>query len=117
MSRRQFINQVTILGNIGSVRTMNISGKVACNFSVATNFLIRNGNETAMETTWHAVVYWAKPGDPIIGKLKVGATVQVRGRLRNQRYIAADGTERNYTEIFAAEVEIPVENEDGQEEA
>lgn len=113
MSSRQCINEVTLAGYIGSVRTQQIQDVTLCNLTVATQCVISNVNEAVLEVTWHNVAYCDKPGNAVAEKLQKGAFVHVRGRIRNVRHTDREGKEVIVNEIVAAELEVrnPTEEE------
>lgn len=103
------INKVEIKGVVGSVRVFDESeGKVA-RFSVATNecFKNRDGAEW-VETTWHNVTAWNKPGVENIETINKGDTVHLFGHLRAHTYVDPNGCDRAITEVVADRLEIHV---------
>lgn len=76
-------------------------------FSVATDYFYKDrDNQPVCEITWHQVLAWEGKSITEIDNIDKGARVHVTGRLRQQRYTAADGTERISYEIIANSVEI-----------
>ena len=100
------LNRVELRGIVGSVRIQMISGANVARFTVATNFAYRDkdGNPT-IETTWHNVTAWESKENRGLDKLEKGSKVYLVGRLRNQRFIGADGAERTFQEILAIRVD------------
>ncbi|MBR4227480.1 MAG: single-stranded DNA-binding protein [Bacteroidales bacterium] len=47
-----------------------------------------------METTRHHVTAWENKDVKNLNQLKKGCGIHVFGRLRQQKYVAADGTDR-----------------------
>ena len=60
----------------------------------------------AIDTTWFRFVAWESDTIKKLDQLQKGAAVRVIGRVRMQRYAAADGTERSVFEVIASEVEL-----------
>lgn len=58
------------------------------------------------ETTWHRVVAWEGNLIKNLDQLQKGCGVHVIGRIRAQKYVAADGTERIAYDIIASNVEL-----------
>ena len=104
------LNRIEIRGIIGSVTVKDIGDTKVANLSVATDhaYMSRDGS-VIIETTWHNVVAWE--GDSIHGidQLKKGSSVHICGRLRNRKYVAADGTERIVCDIVARSLELVTE--------
>lgn len=101
------LNKVEIRGIIGSVYVKQVGNAKVANFSVATEscYTSHDGSKV-IEVTWHRVVAWEGNQIQDLSQIKKGSFVHVLGRLRMQRYIAADGCERSTYEILASKVEI-----------
>ena len=104
----QYINKIEIKGRIGMVRSQEIHGKKVANFSVVTEFLCKLPDGTmCSEATWHQTVAWeGKSIDPKIFSAFKGNAVHIVGRVRQNKYTAADGTDRIFQEIIASEVKL-----------
>lgn len=108
MERVECINKVELQGRIGYVSTMGVR-KAYARFSVATNYCYhdKDGN-TVIETTWHYCECFE--GENIssetIAKIDKGVSVNLKGRLRNVRYIDANGVERTSTDVYVNELTI-----------
>ena len=104
------LNRIEIRGNVGSVTINTVGESRVAHFSVATNYAYKTQNgEPVIDTTWHNVTAWE--GSKGIGNLDFltkGAPVYVCGRLRSQKYLGNDGSEKYFVEIMASTVE-PVE--------
>lgn len=106
------LNKVELRGRVGNVRVSNVSGRSVCHFSVATNTIYRNMENTIVEeTTWHNCSVWSSQRMPDLSFIKVGMPIAVGGRLRNSKYTGSDGVERWSTEIIANDVQALPENE------
>ena len=105
------LNKIEIRGNVGSVNILKAGGTRVAHFSVATNFAYKDRNgEPVIETTWHNVTAWeGNKGIPQLDQISKGFPIYVCGRLRMQRYLAGDGTERVSYDIIANTIEF-VEN-------
>ena len=101
------LNRIEIRGIIGSVYVKDFANAKVANFSVATSYAYKSSDGTPIvETTWHRVVAWEGNGIMNLHHLQKGNGVHVIGRLRMQRYNAADGTERTSYEILARTLEL-----------
>lgn len=96
----EHLNKVILQGVVGTAKTTEISGRKLTRFSVATNSAYKNSEGyPIIETTWHYVVDWSGTD------LKGGDAVRVEGRIKNNRFTSADGSERFSTEVYATSVE------------
>ncbi len=100
------INRIEVQGKIGNVRINSYNDNQVANFSVVTNYLYRNKEGDVIETTWHNVVAWEGKNMPDFEKLVKGATANVVGRLKSNKYTSADGIERVGFEIIANKISI-----------
>lgn len=101
------LNKVELRGTIGSVRTSNVGGKIVSNFSIATNYIYKAVDGTAIiETTWTNCTAFESDRVSCLDKLERGAKVSLSGRLRNQRYTGSDGTDRTQTDVLVKELHI-----------
>ena len=99
------LNQVIIRGIIGNARIQKIGDTEMVRFSVATDYAFRNrSGEAVIETTWHLVTAFKGDRMPDFSTLTKGAGVEVKGRLRNNRYTDSNGVERTTTEILANQI-------------
>lgn len=110
----EHINRIELQGRIGTVRTNEYNGSRVANFSVATEFLYKSKDGTAInELTWHNIVMWEGKETPRVENIAVGLPVYVSGRLRTNRYINAEGVEKTFYEIMANKVRIVREDNQG----
>ena len=85
------LNSVILRGIIGNARIQNIGDTEMARF---------------IETTWHQVTAFKSEKMPDFFTLVRGAGVEVKGRLRNNRFTDSSGVERTVTEILAQEVTL-----------
>lgn len=108
----QQLNQVLLRGHVGNIRVQTVAGKQMARLSVATNYAYKSREgDPVVETTWSQVVAFEGPKMPDFSQIAKGTPVEVKGRLRSQRYTDADGVERTAYEILANQVTV-VENTD-----
>lgn len=102
------INRIEIQGKTGCSRISQVQETKVINFSVMTETFEKTSDGcTYCETTWHNVVAWNSDKiDQRIFTAEKGTPVNVIGRIRTQRYTAADDTERIYNEIVASSVKV-----------
>lgn len=103
----EFLNRIEIRGIIGSVSVKQIGNAKNANISVVTEYFHTAKDGCAViETTWHRVDAWEGNLIRNLDQLKKGSCIHVVGRVRAQKYIAADGLERTVYGILASELEI-----------
>lgn len=95
------INRVTLVGHIGKdpeTKTFDNGGSVA-RITVATNesYKDKDGNWQTL-TDWHIVVVFNKD----CSRLKKGALVFVKGKLKTRTYKDANGVDKSITEVNAS---------------
>ena len=101
------LNSVILRGIIGNARIQNIGDTEMARFSVATDHAYKNrSGEAVIEVTWSNCVAFKNDKMPDFSTLVKGAGVEVRGRLRNNRYTDSNGVERTMTEILASQVSV-----------
>jgi single-strand DNA-binding protein len=107
------LNKIELRGNVGSVMVRTFEGKRAARITLATNYAYKDRDGMAMiETTWHNINAWEGKYIHDLESIKKGDMLLVVGRLRNQHYTAADGSEKDYAEVLASRLQI-LEPEDG----
>ena len=96
------LNRIELKGNVGNVKVQTFGENEVVRLSVATNYVYkgRDGNPV-IETTWHNVTAWNGKGMPDFHKIEKGSCVYVSGRLRQQKFEGADGTEKQIFEVLA----------------
>lgn len=102
----EHLNRIELRGCIGSIKTFSVGDTKVARFALATEYICRNRQgEAVVEVTWHNVSAWQSNSISLEG-LAQGAQVHVIGRIRTQRYTAADGSERTIYEVIAGEMEV-----------
>lgn len=101
------INRVELLGRVGTVRTQSVGDQLVSNFSLQTqhHYELKGGSGVAYEFTWHNCVAY-EGGEVDTQGMSRGSLVHISGRLRNNRYTAADGSERTFTEVVVSTLEV-----------
>lgn len=99
------LNKIMILGNLGQdaetrFTTNNVS---ITNFSVATTYSYKKGEEWVNDTTWHNVTAF-KASDHIKDKLKKGSQVLIEGRISKRDYVDKKGVKRYSVDIIAEKI-------------
>lgn len=97
----EYINKIELQGIVGATRSNVIGTSSVQNFSLMTEYMFEKSDKSIVcEATWHSVVAWNSQA------VNKGDKVRVVGRLRQQKYTAADGTERVYYEVVASELKV-----------
>lgn len=106
------LNRIEIRGNVGAVRLQVVGNSRVAKISVATNYVYKGRDgEPVIETTWHYISAWEGKNMPDLTTIHKGDKISVTGRLRSQRYTAADGTERTAYDVLASKVAL-IETDD-----
>lgn len=107
METIEHINRIELQGRVGTVRTNEYNGSKVANFSMITETLYKNREGAPMaDSMWHNIVFWSNRESGDMEKIVKGAPVNVVGRLRVNRYTAADGTEKLLHEVLAQNVTV-----------
>lgn len=109
----EFLNRIELRGVVGRADVNAYNGSRVCNFSVVTEYSIRDreGNPGA-ETTWFNVSAWEGRDFPDFSFIQKGVWIKVIGRIRVRKYVTQDNEERSVLEVVARKVEL-VPREDG----
>ena len=101
------LNRIEIRGNVGAVRLQIVGNSRVAKISIATNYVYKGRDgDPVIETTWHYVSAWEGKNMPDLSTIHKGDKIYVVGRLRSQRYTAADGTERKAYDVLASKVQL-----------
>lgn len=101
------LNKIEIRGIIGRVNVKDIGDTKVANISVATDYAYKSHDGgVIIETTWHDVVAWEGKEIQNLDQLEKGSFVHICGRLRNRKYVAADGSERAVCDIVAGSLDV-----------
>lgn len=101
------LNQVIIRGIVGNARIQEIGETEMVRFSVVTDYAYKNRHgEAVIDTTWHQVVAFKSDRMPDFSSIIKGAGVEIKGRLRNNRFVDTNGNERTVMEILANQITV-----------
>lgn len=100
------MNRITIIGNLTENPEMRVANTAngaqnVCNFTVATNRLVRGQKRT----TYFRVSCWGNRAGNAVKYLAKGRKVAVVGPVEASAYIAQDHSARARLEVFAEEIE------------
>lgn len=98
------LNEAAIIGNLTRDPELKVTekGTSVCTFAVATNRDWKTSTgEAKEETEFHRVVAWEKLAELCQQLLAKGTRVYIKGRIQTKKFTAADGVERESTEIVA----------------
>lgn len=103
----EHLNRIEIRGSVGNIRIQNVGGKTVARMTVATNLAYKaEDGSPIIETTWHNVTAWEGREIQNLDRICKGSKITVVGRIRQQRYIAADGEERSIYEVLANKISL-----------
>lgn len=94
-------NRVELIGNLTRDPELRYTpnGAAVCTFGIATNRTYVSEGERKEEVDFHRLVAWNKLAELCNQLLKKGNKVFVSGRLQTRSWEAADGQQRQTTEI------------------
>ena len=102
------LNKVMLIGHLGGdpeSKTLDGSGDMVINFSIATSESWKNKQgEKVEDTQWHRIVAWRKLAEVIFKHCKKGDRIYIEGKLTHRSYDDKDGIKRYATEIVAREM-------------
>lgn len=101
------LNQAQLIGSIGSseVRT-TAGGKQILNFTLATNFSYKQGEEWVNGVDWHKVTVFS-PSQYLADNIVKGAKVFVSGPLKTDQF-EKNGVKMTSTKIIGNDVQVLV---------
>lgn len=101
------INKVELAGFVGNVNFIQLENTSIARLSVLTEYVSRSRDgQVIIESTWHNVTIWENKMKGNLKDIQKRSKIHVIGRIRNTKYIASSGEERQITEILASEAEL-----------
>ncbi|MGK5083735.1 single-stranded DNA-binding protein [Bdellovibrionota bacterium FG-1] len=103
-------NQVSLVGNVGAnpvARARTRDGKPVVGFAIAQSVLgsePETGKLVQKSTQWFQVSSFGRLAEKILGSVKKGDLVMVKGELRMSAYTGKEGEKRSAVEIVAFDV-------------
>ncbi len=99
-------NRVELIGNLTRDPELRFTpnGAAVCTFGLATNRTFVTDGEKREEVDFHRLVAWNKLAELCNQLLKKGTKVFVSGRLQTRSWEAADGQQRQTTEIVVEDM-------------
>jgi len=102
----EYINSIEIQGYVSSPSFTEIANSSVARFSLATEFAYKNDKGTpVVETTWFSCMAF-KSDENDFSALQVGNFVNVKGRLKERRYVSSEGIEKRYFEVICQSVKL-----------
>ena len=101
------LNKATLIGNLTRDPELRYTpqGTAVCSFSVATNRQWKTeSGDLKDDVEFHRIVAWNQLAEICSKMLKKGSKVYVEGRLQTRQWEAADGQQRNVTEIVISDM-------------
>ena len=102
------LNKVMLIGRLGADPEIRYTadGTPVANFSLATDYPVKKGDQWETETEWHKVVAWRKLAEICDEYLGKGKLVYVEGSLRTRSWEDRDGNKRWTTEVIARDMQM-----------
>lgn len=101
------LNKIELRGNVGSVRILNTGESRVARISLATNYVYKNKDgDPVIETTWHNLTVWENKNIPDLDTIQRGDKLFVTGRVRNQKYLGADGQEKSVNDVLVRSIQL-----------
>ena len=97
------INTIMLLGHLGADPETRVTarGKPVTELSVATNYRYQAADgEWKEETDWHKVVFFGPRAETARERMGKGDLVYVEGRLRQESWVAKDGSRRKTASVI-----------------
>lgn len=82
------------------------NGVAVCKFSVAVNYNYKSNDREINEVSFISVDAWNKVADVCVKYLKKGSKVRVKGRLKQDTWVSANGDKKSKLFIKAASVDF-----------
>ncbi len=103
------VNKVILIGN--ATRDAELrhtqNGKAVSNLRLATNRVARGKDgELTEHPQYHTVICWERLAEQTGKHVTKGRLIYVEGRLESRSFTDKDGTEREVTEVIAADVQF-----------
>lgn len=112
------LNSILIEGNV--VRDPIVKetprGTAVCNFSIASNRYFKQNDEFEEETSFFDVESWGKLAESCGKGCLKGRGVRVVGRLKQERWTAADGKNVSKVKVVAEHVEFKPQFKDKKQD-
>jgi len=100
-------NFVEITGNLTRDPQMRSTprGMAVCNFSIANNRYCKNGDGFDKETSFFDIQCWDKLAEYVSEVCRKGTSVEIKGKIRQERWMGNDGKNMSKIVIVAESVE------------
>ncbi len=97
------VNRVILMGRLGKdpETRFTADGTAVCNFSLATSYKKKSGDEV---TEWHKCSAFDKKAELVDKYIKKGDMLYVEGQLATRKWQDKDGQDRYTTEIQVREI-------------
>ena len=103
------VNKVILVGRLGKDPEMKYtpSGTAVANFSIATNYAVKNEDGTYTDKTdWHNIVIFGRKAEFAGEYLGKGRLVYLEGRIQTRSWEDQSGNKRYITEIVCSDVQL-----------
>lgn len=114
------LNQVTLIGNVGTVEVRDFTDGKAAKVSLATTeraYTAKDGKQVPEETTWHKLAMRGGLAEVVEKYVKKGDKLYVRGRIKKRKYTDNSNVEREDVTIVVEEMKMLTPKEQPQPQA
>ena len=104
------VNRVILVGNAGNDAKLGKAGESdVANFSLATHYRYKKGEEWTTRTTWHQVAVFGARAKAAAKHIKKGKLVAIEGRNDNQEISGANDQKYRTTRVVADDFDVDPE--------
>ena len=103
------LNQVNLIGNVGTVEVRDFSDGKAAKVSLATTeraYTTKDGKQVPEETTWHKLAMRGGLAEVVEKYVKKGDKLYVRGRIKKRKYTDNSNVEREDVTIVVEDMSM-----------
>lgn len=111
------LNQVNLIGNVGTVEVRDFTDGKAAKVSLATTeraYTAKDGKQVPEETTWHKLAMRGGLAEVVEKYVKKGDKLYVRGRIKKRKYTDNSNVEREDVTIVVEEMKMLTPKEQPQ---
>ena len=109
------VNKAILVGRLGGDPEIRYtqSGTAVCNFRLATDTRVKQGDQWENRTEWHRVVAFGRTAEVCGEYLNKGSQIYVEGRIQTREWEDKEGNRRWTTEIVCERMQMLGSRGDG----
>jgi single-stranded DNA-binding protein len=101
-----FINRIELQGVVGNATIQTIQANNVARFSLLVEEAYNGEDGPIIQSNWFNCVAWQSDTIKELKKIKKGARVHLKGRVKMQGYVDNTGTNRHVWEVVCQELEV-----------